>query len=570
MKTRRTYKHTQKFLQKKAEREQRNAILLAQRRAKRQEELALFFSGITPLMIIQEWLNVRYDISEMEYTFGSNDFVKQRILEVVRMYLDDIYSKEQSPTIQGLEDFLLNFALNEFCQKLGINDYIYDSLKSINARNELIEKVWDFVFYNTPLDENLKNSLESTNEELVEAASQAYKNFNSKDIRKGSKDVRNQKRRDLVKLILEHFEDLITNKLSIRKLAEQNSLNRDTLRKYYNKVKSILQLGQTIDDQTFNEKKRGRKNDPNPLITKEMLTKLEEDLQDIPGRCGLQFASWTGEAIQVYFKTFYNLDISMNYLYKFLHSHNIISKFASRKNPKADPEEVASFKRNVYNKFKQAILNNETIVFLDETQVQQGSHARGYAKKGEKAYYSYNTENLHSEYTILTVIGFDFVMIFKHKGSMTAEDYGKYLLELHKKYPEKHFVIFRDNARIHTAKELGEFFEIHGLLKSMRFEALPKYSPELNPVELFNNEFKGFLKKYSAERIIDVSKKADIFIELFQDSNKDSTSNGRRKARQYMKGEKCEFIYKDYLRAMSDVRLTKLKERRNNIIKKSA
>ena len=117
MKTRRTYKHTQKFLQKKAEREQRNAILLAQRRAKRQEELALFFSGITPLMIIQEWLNVRYDISEMEYTFGSNDFVKQRILEVVRMYLDDIYSKEQSPTIQGLEDFLLNFALNEFCQK---------------------------------------------------------------------------------------------------------------------------------------------------------------------------------------------------------------------------------------------------------------------------------------------------------------------------------------------------------------------------------------------------------------------------------------------------------------------
>lgn len=562
MKKARHYQHTNKYLQKKAQQQKEKRIAKAKRKAAKKRQIIELVCSITPMTIILCWLEVKYDITEMEYLFGSVDFTKIRIIQEVRTYIDLCYTQNENPTVEGLEDHLIDVAIGELCLKLGLDTDVFDSLKSYKVKKMFIENALGFVYYYESIDENLINSLKLTKEELINSAKNGYDEICKNDLRKGSKEVRNKKRFDCAKLILKYFEQLENKTITIKKLAQDNNLNRNTLGELYTAIRNLLKLGQKIDEHTFDEAKRGRKTDTNPKITMSMLNQLEIDLEDIPEKCGLNYASWTGEAIQVYFQTFYNLHLSMKYLYKFLHNHNIISKFACRKNPKADPEEVAAFKKNIYSKFKEAIVNHETIVFLDETQVQQGAHARGFAKKGKKAVYAYHTENLHTDYTILTVIGFDFVMIFKHKGAMHACDYAQYLLELHIKYPEKHFVVFRDNARIHTAKELGEIFIKNELNKFMRFEPLPKYSPDLNPVELFNNEFKSFLKINTCENKKEVSQEADSFIENYQDRDKNSKIYGRRKARQYMKGQECRFIYTEYLRAMKDFRIQKLKDKR--------
>ena len=100
------------------------------------------------------------------------------------------------------------------------------------------------------------------------------------------------------------------------------------------------------------------------------------------------------------------------------------------------------------------------------------------------------------------------------------------------------------------------------LNKYLKFESIPPYSPELNPVELMNNEFKNTLKKFECLDKKDVSRHTDNFISMFQDNENTSKIEGRRKVRQYTKGKECSFIYENYLRAMRDIRKEKLKNRK--------
>ena len=564
MKNRRPYKHTQKYIQKKAAKEQLKLQALALRRAKKHLEIQIKLGNITPLFLIYAYMETVYGISEMEMTLGSIDPFLQKLIEVARLYIRETYEKGKEPTPQGLECYFQDYAIEEYCQALGINSEVYDSLYGKNQKENFLQNALAYAYKFAPIGDNVKNSISSSDEELEKSAQKNYEEIIKFDLRKGATERRNSKRFEIVKIILQRFDELNKGNLSIRQLAKEKHINRNTLGRYYKTVKTMLMLGMEINDRSFDEKKRGRKAKSDPLISNDILKQLEKDLEDIPSACGLEYASWTGEAIKEYLKTFYDLEIPLPYLYNYLRAHDIVSKSASRKNPNANPEDIEAFKSSLYSKFKDAIEKEYVVLFLDETHVQQGSRTRGYAKKGKDAVYSYHTENLHCEYTLLTLIGFDFVMIFKHKGSMKSEDYVNYLEELHKKYPDQNFLIFRDNAAIHTCDNVSKSLSKSGTDKFIKFESLPAYCPHLNPVELMNNEFKTELKKFECMNKHDVSVHTDKFINKFQDKEKNSKQGGRRKSRQYFKGNECLFIFNEYLRAMKDFRIKKLRSRKIN------
>jgi hypothetical protein len=73
-------------------------------------------------------------------------------------------------------------------------------------------------------------------------------------------------------------------------------------------------------------------------------------------------------------------------------------------------------------------------------------------------------------------------------------------------YPGRRSVVVLDNARIHHNPEMLELAEMCGIV--VKF--LPSYSPDLNPIELYFNYMKQFLKRAGVdllnvnENILDV------------------------------------------------------------------
>ena len=85
--------------------------------------------------------------------------------------------------------------------------------------------------------------------------------------------------------------------MSISTLAKELSIDRHTLSKYYNRVKFLIKYGKEVDEHCLDEKKLVRKKNPYSVISEAALQKLEEALEDIPEKYGLEYASWTGEAM---------------------------------------------------------------------------------------------------------------------------------------------------------------------------------------------------------------------------------------------------------------------------------
>lgn len=557
MKSKRTYKHTQAYLKKKAQKEIERKKKLEELRAERLYRICIEHSLISPWVIFILWMDKLYNISELELLFGSNDVYLQKRVEIARKYIDEVYKKNVKLYPDNLLNYFEDYAIEEFFGILGINPEYYSSIDIDFLRNEILEFALDYVYYFKGDPKYILRCHNLSEDESYDAANKFYEKINNSDLKKGTKESRNSKRLECLKVILKNFKNIEKKEVYITTLAKELSIDRHTLSKYYNRVKFLIKYGKEVDEHCLDEKKRGRKENPYSVISEAALQKLEEALEDIPEKYGLEYASWTGEAIIEFLFRFFNIKVSFKYLYKFLNRHGIIKKAAGRKNPKSNPDEIKKFKNSLYKIFKKAIIKDLIILFADETHVQQGSRAYGYAKKGKKAVYSYHTENLHCDHTLLTFLGFNFIEIFKHKGTMKAENYTEYLKQLHEKYPDKRFLIFRDNAKVHSAGELSEKFNELGLGNYFTFESFPPYTPQLNPVELFNNEFKLFLKKYSCRNRSEVSNRTNDFINKFKDKEDMSTKIGRRKARQYIKGESCCILFDNYLLALKDIRKEK-------------
>ena len=376
---------------------------------------------------------------------------------------------------------------------------------------------------------------------------------NCRNLREGTADERNAKRRAIARDFIDRIKETNNKKINMTGFADKHGIDRETATKYYNKIINMIRYHIEIHQHSFDEKERGRPKNPFSKISKEALDGIFEALEKKPIDYGMKYTCWTGLALQEFLREKYKIEISLGYLYNFLNRHRIVSLAASRRNPKANPEEVAKFKAGLLDKLKEAIRNKEVIVFLDETHVQQGSKHRGFAKTGKKPTYSTSGDTLHCHQSLLTVIGFDFIQILRIKGTVTSAVYIEALRMIRMAHPTTKFLIFRDNARIHTSKTVTEYLKSTGARKYIRFEALPRYCPELNPVEYFNNEYKGSIRRTFCQNEEDVSDATRKFILQFQNEKGISSKQGRRKGRQYFKAALTRFIYDTFIRALTEI-----------------
>lgn len=155
------------------------------------------------------------------------------------------------------------------------------------------------------------------------------------------------------------------------------------------------------------------------------------------------------------------------------------------------------------------MLDPARLVFIDETSVSTNlTRLRGRAPRGVKVI---GTVPLGAWETIT------FVAALRHnkmtapmvvEGAMNGEMFLAYIEQCLVPTLRRKDIVVMDNCRIHLGPGIREAIERAGA--TLRY--LPKYSPDLNPIEMSYSKFKGFLRKVAARTVPALTRAIRSFI----------------------------------------------------------
>ena len=144
------------------------------------------------------------------------------------------------------------------------------------------------------------------------------------------------------------------------------------------------------------------------------------------------------------------------------------------------------------------MLDPARLVFIDETAVStnmarlrgrapRGGRVVGRVPLGEWKTITFVAGLRHNRMTAPMVI----------EGPMTGEVFRAYVEQCLVPTLRRNDIVVMDNLRAHKVAGIEEATEKAGA--SVRY--LPKYSPDLNPIELLYSKFKGYLRKVAARTV---------------------------------------------------------------------
>src|SRR4051795_5438828 len=147
---------------------------------------------------------------------------------------------------------------------------------------------------------------------------------------------------------------------------------------------------------------------------------------------------------------------------------------------------------------EQGMLDPARLVFIDETAVSTNLvRLRGRALRGERVI---GSVPLGACQTIT------FVAALRHnrmtapmvvEGAMTGEMFLAYIEQCLVPTLKRNDIVVMDNCRIHLVAGVREAIE--RARATLRY--IPKYSPDLNPIELSYSKFKAMLRKVAARSV---------------------------------------------------------------------
>jgi transposase len=158
---------------------------------------------------------------------------------------------------------------------------------------------------------------------------------------------------------------------------------------------------------------------------------------------------------------------------------------------------------------EQGMLDPARLVFIDETAVSTNlARLNGRAPRGERVI---GSVELGAWQTVT------FVAALRHnkmtapmvvEGAMTSAMFLAYLEQCLVPTLKRHDIVIMDNCRVHLGPAIGEAIE--KAQATLRY--LPKYSPDLNPIEMAYSKFKTFLRRVAARTVPAVNRAIRSFI----------------------------------------------------------
>lgn len=320
---------------------------------------------------------------------------------------------------------------------------------------------------------------------------------------------------------------------------------------FVNKISKKLACNTEITESDLEEAKRGAKPNKFSIIPENVYEELKiATTRYLPSDYELDYSSWSAKAIKEYLFKIHKIDVRLKYIYNFLHNVGFSSKNARRVNPKRDDTEVENFISTLYALILFAMSTQYIVIFADEAHITKSHHHRGYAPIGSRANMEYATESGHSPYSSLTFLGYNgFARIFTVDGHMNSDKFVECLKILKKENPNSKFILILDNHAIHKSHKTLQWLNHHkGGKKSFIVYYLPKYAPDLNPVEYFNNYYKAILKRKSDLTPNELKNSAEQIFAKFHSNDQ----KYRDLTRSFFTAKECKFIANTFEQVQHD------------------
>lgn len=236
-------------------------------------------------------------------------------------------------------------------------------------------------------------------------------------------------------------------------------------------------------------RKRGRRQGEKRSLSKEQESKIKKALIDkSPQQLKLDFALWTRDAVRLYIKRRYRIDMPIRTVGEYLKRWGFTPQKPAKRAYEQKHEALQKWLKDEYPVIAaRAKKEKAEIHWGDETGIQNDAYnARGFSPKG-KTHIVKITAKRSRVNMISAITNQGKVRFMMYRETMTSQLLIKFMSRLIKDIDRKVFLIL-DNLRVHHSRAVMKWLETNR--EKIEVFYLPSYSPELNPDEYLNGDLK--------------------------------------------------------------------------------
>jgi len=236
-------------------------------------------------------------------------------------------------------------------------------------------------------------------------------------------------------------------------------------------------------------KKRGRPEGSNKSLTPEQEKHIIRLLIDKnPKELKFKFALWTRESVKALIDREFEMDMPISTVGHYLKQWEFTSKKPIKRAYERNDAKAKAWMEEEYPQIKeQAKAEGAEIWWGDETSAISLPHnLKAYAPKGEKAILEHTAKKFRlNMISVITNTGKSMFALYDE--AINTERFLDFLQKVIDSSDRKVYLIL-DNLRVHHAKIVKAWVEEHK--DQIELFYLPAYSPDLNPDEYLNQDYK--------------------------------------------------------------------------------
>ena len=236
-----------------------------------------------------------------------------------------------------------------------------------------------------------------------------------------------------------------------------------------------------------------------PVGTGHLLTKAQQQetqrlINDkMPDQLKLPYALWTRKAVWLLIAERFGVRLAVRTMSAYMERWGFTAQKPMRRAYEQRPEQALQWREKTFPAIaRRAKREGAEILWGDQTGIRNDDvRGRSYAPQGQTPIVRVN--NKRQSRSIISAISNRGLMRWMvYKGGLNARLFKRFLMRLIARSKRKIFLIL-DNLPVHHAKVLQPWLQKNAGRIELFF--LPSYSPELNPVEVANADFKEAVTK---------------------------------------------------------------------------
>ena len=269
-----------------------------------------------------------------------------------------------------------------------------------------------------------------------------------------------------------------------KEVAQIVGISPQTISTYYSKYKKE-------GNRVFKVKNAGRPKNTGKTLSDEQERQIIRQLVDTtPQQLKFKFALWTREAVKHLIKHELDIDMPISTVGHYLKKWEFTSKKPIKRAYERKDANTQKWLNEEYPKIKREAKKEDAVIWwADETAcVSLPSNLKGYAKKGAKIKPILTHPAQKFKINMISAITNTGKTMFSlYDESINVDRFIDFLQKVIKSSDKKVYMIV-DNLRVHHAKLVTKWVEEHK--DEIALFYLPPYSPEFNPDEYLNQDYK--------------------------------------------------------------------------------